>query len=327
MKELFTEKTVGTAIYIAEKEKSSFQIIEGFRNVESREKVDENTNFRMASVSKQFTSACIIILKNNKLINYSDTLARFFPNFVNGEKITLWHLLTHTSGLCDYETIIPKSHRSPVSDADVLNWVSKAETLYFQPGTQYRYSNTGFCILSQIVAQVSGLSFPDFMRKYIFSPLDMSLSAVYEADKYIANRAFGYKFNQNEELILNDQSLTSATQGDGCVYTSLSDYQKWMSGLRQNTLFNIKEEFLGVNYRICGQNGLHYGLGWFNYKNDDLYHTGSTCGFSNAVWMTLSDNNSAIYFSNLSNNHLRADEICLKNRAEFSFQYILELTD
>ncbi|MBK9509907.1 MAG: serine hydrolase [Cytophagaceae bacterium] len=113
----------------------------------------------MASVSKQFTAACIIILKNRGKLNYDDPLSKFFPDFKMGNKVTIKHLLTHSSGLIDYENLIPENQKEQISDADVLNWVGKVDSLFFEPGTNFRYSNGGFCILSKLWRKFRGKHF------------------------------------------------------------------------------------------------------------------------------------------------------------------------
>jgi CubicO group peptidase (beta-lactamase class C family) len=315
----------GTAILTKENNKIIQLSTSGLANKETGEIVNDSTNFRMASVSKQFTAACIILLKNSHLLSYNDNLVKFFSSFKNGKQITLWHLLTHTSGLTDYENLIPAGQKVQVLDDDVLNWVSQAESLHFTPGSQYKYSNTAFCILTKIIEKVSRKSYPDFIQENIFKPLEMNNSYVYEEGKNMPNRALGYALTKTGEIISSDQSLTSATKGDGCVYTSLSNYQKWINAITNNTLFNLKEELSEANYPIRGLKGLHYGLGWFNYNGEELYHTGSTCGFSNAVW--INGGNAIVYFSNLADNHSPAFELSLQKPPRFRFEEILALTD
>ncbi len=324
------EKEAGTVILVKENEEIRRFSCTGMANIENNILTNELTNFRMASVSKQFTAACIILLKNEGLLRYSDTISTFYPNFMTPQKVTIKHLLTHTSGLIDYEMLITKSRTSQIADAEVLKWVGEVDSLYFEPGTKYKYSNSAFCILSQIVEKVSGQSYAKFLNKRIFVPLEMYNSYVYEANKEMKSRALGYAANSNEEIILTDQNITTATQGDGCVYTSINDYQKWIEAIGNNTLFNLKKELSEVNYPIYGKIGLYYGLGWFNYNSVELCHTGSTSGFSNVVWMSINGKNAIVYFSNLANHHFPAYTLpeSLQNvRPILDFKEILELTD
>lgn len=288
--------------------------------------VSIHTNFRMASVSKQFTAACIILLENREKLSYEDPLSTFFPEFRTGGSIRLKHLLTHTSGLQDYESLIPADQAEQVADADVLKWLAGVDSTYFPPGSRYRYSNSGFCILAQVVEKVSGLPYAEFVKKNILDPLEMNNSFVYEAGKPMPGRALGYAL-RNGRVTESDQSITSATKGDGCLYTSIADYKKWIAAVTQNRLFDLKEELRLVNYAISQD--LSYGLGWF-HTGDELFHTGSTCGFSNVVWFTLDGRNALVYFSNLADHHrpaLALEKELKVRKPAVSLGKILGLTD
>lgn len=285
------------------------------------------TNFRMASVSKQFTAACIILLKNRGKLSYDDPLDTFFPGFSTGRSIRLKHLLTHTSGLQDYETLIPPDRTEQVSDTDVLEGLSGVDSTYFPPGTRYRYSNSGFCILAQVVEKISEMPYAEFVKEHILRPLAMDNSYVYEAGKPMPDRALGYALRAGK-VTASDQSITSATKGDGCLYTSVADYRKWIAAVVENRLFDLKEELRVVNHTISGD--LSYGLGWFNTGGEELFHTGSTCGFSNVVWFTLDGRNALVYFSNLANHHTPAfdlEKTLNKHKPAFPLEKILGLTD
>ena len=319
------QDTVGTAALTRQNGQEDVRL-SGVEVQGKSARVSLHTNFRMASVSKQFTAACIILLKNQGKLSYEDPLNLFFPDFKTGGSVRLKHLLTHTSGVQDYESLIPADQQTQVSDADVLKWVSGTDSTYFQPGTRYRYSNSGFCILAQVVEKVSGVSFAAFMKAHILTPLAMDSSFVYEAGKPMPARALGYALRTGK-ITESDQSITSATKGDGCLYTSLADYKKWITAVTQNRLFNLEEELRLVNFPISKE--LSYGLGWFN-TGDELFHTGSTCGFSNVVWFTLDGRNALVYFSNLADHHRPA--VALEKTLEVrkpavSLEKVLGLTD
>lgn len=318
-----------SSIYIKKNGLLALQESSGFANRNLNKAISEHSSFRMASVSKQFTAACIVLLKNNGFVNYSDVLSAFFPNVKNGDKISLCHLLTHSSGIVDYEQLIPPGLTRQINDSDVLKWVSEFDSLYFEPRSGYRYSNTAFCILSQVIEKVSGLTYSQFLNKNIFEPLNMSDSFLYDIGNPYTDRVFGYTKQDDGGLVLSDQSITSATMGDGCIYTSVSDYKKWIEAIVKNRLFDLKRELLEVNYPIYGQNGLCYGLGWFNFSGNELYHTGSTIGFSNVVYLTLDSQNAVVYFSNLTDSHSASYDLIkyLKVKPTFSFASILALTD
>lgn len=320
------QDTTGTAVLLRQNGEEEIRV-NGSAVLSEGVEVSIRTNFRMASVSKQFTAACIILLKNQGKLSYDDPLNKFFPGFKTGGSIRLKHLLTHTSGLQDYEALIPPDQTEQVSDTDVLEWLSGADSTYFLPGTRYRYSNSGFCILAKVVEKVSGMPYAEFVKEHILKPLAMDNSYVYEAGKSMPDRALGYALRAGK-ITLSDQSITSATKGDGCLYTSVADYQKWITAVVQNKLFHLKEELRLVNYTISGD--LSYGLGWFNSGDDELFHTGSTCGFSNVVWFTLDGRDALVYFSNLADHHAPAfalEKTLEGRKPAFPLEEILGLTD
>ncbi len=320
------QKTIGTAVLIRQNGEEETRV-NGPAVLGKGPDVSLYTNFRMASVSKQFTAACIIVLKNQGKLSYDDPLDTFFPGFSTGASIRLKHLLTHTSGLQDYEALIPPDRKEQVSDTDVLEWLSGVDSTYFLPGTRYRYSNSGFCILAKVVEKTSGIPYAEFVKEHILRPLSMDNSYVYEAGKPMPDRALGYTLRAGK-VTASDQSITSATKGDGCLYTSVADYRKWIAAVVQNKLFHLKEELQLVNHPVSG--GLSYGLGWFNTGGGELFHTGSTCGFSNVVWFTLDGRNALVYFSNLADHHAAAfdlEKTLNSRKPAFALEKVLGFTD
>ncbi|MBA4853559.1 beta-lactamase family protein [Emticicia sp. BO119] len=308
LKENVGEGEAGVAIMIMKNGKILYNDAFGLANIDTHIPLTTQTNFRMASVSKQFTAACIILLENKKKLSYEDNLLKFFPDFNQevGSKIKVKHLLTHTSGILDYEELIPDNQTKQISDSDVLKFLQNQSKVYFKEGSKFRYSNSGFCLLEQIIEKASGQNFVTFVKANIFEPLEMNNSTIFEANRPLLNRAMGYARNREGKLIFSDQSITSATKGDGCVYTSIEDYAKWYQALLENKLINIVEELKRINHRIEGIKNINYGLGWFNGDGDkgiELYHTGSTCGFSNIVNMVPVKQFLFVCFSNIADNH------------------------
>lgn len=298
----------GMAVLVMKNGKTLYKDGFGLANIDAQTPITPQTNFRMASVSKQFTAACIILLENRKKLSYEDNLLRFFPDFNKkvGSQIKVKHLLTHTSGILDYEELIPDNQKEQLSDADVLQFLKGQSKTYFNAGSKFQYSNSGFCLLEQIIERASGQNFVTFIKANIFEPLGMNNSTIYEAGRPMPNRAMGYARNKEGKLVFSDQSITSATKGDGCVYTSLEDYAKWYQAIIDNKLINIDEELKKINHQIESTKNINYGLGWFNgygAKSVELYHTGSTCGFSNAVNIVPGKQFLFICFSNIADNH------------------------
>jgi len=259
--------------------------------------LDSTTNFRMASVTKQFTAMAILLLEKQGALSVDDPIGRWLPELPThiGKTILIRHLLTHSSGLLDYENLIPATQTAQVLDTDVLRLLSTHDSTLFPAGSRFRYSNTGFCLLALIIEKASHSTYPEYIKANIFLPLHMDSSAVYIPGAHIPRRAMGYP---------NDQSVTSATKGDGGVYTSLTDYAKWTRALQQNKLINLPATLKRLRFPITGNALSYYAAGWFLYTTPPilLFHSGSTCGFSNFVIQLPADELSIVFFSNLADN-------------------------
>ena len=298
----------GFALLVMQKGKVLLQKGYGLADVQEQTAISPQTNFRMASVSKQFTAMGVMILEKAGKLSFEDDLLKFFPEFNPkiGKSVKIKHLLTHSSGVWDYEELIPATQQTQVLDADALSLLKdKAET-YFEPGTKFQYSNSGFCLLAMVIERVSGKPFAQFITQQIFEPLGMKNTFVYDAAKLQTNRAMGYKRSKNGEIVFSDQSITSATKGDGCVYTSLTDYQKWHKALLKNKFVDLEKTLSSIFHPIENQINKEYGLGWFFSKRADggleMSHTGSTCGFANIVVRIPKEKLLIVYFSNIANN-------------------------
>jgi len=272
----------GAAVMVIHKNQIAFLKTYGLADVAGGRPVTAQTNFRLASVTKQFTAMSIMILKERGKLDYSTTLTEIFPDFpAYGKKITIRHLLQHTSGLIDYEDLIPDTATRQVLDRDVLSMMQALDSTYFPPGSAFRYSNSGYAVLAQVVERLSGKSFATFLREEIFSPLRMSNTVAYEKGiSEVPERAWGYHLN-GDSITFSDQSLTSAVLGDGGIYSSVADLYHWDQMLYTNKLVSRR------TLRTAFTPGLeNYGFGWYCDRFQDrrrLYHTGSTCGFRNAL--------------------------------------------
>ncbi|MFK8056292.1 MAG: serine hydrolase domain-containing protein [Saprospiraceae bacterium] len=275
----------------------------GYADLANKVLATPKTNYRIASVSKQFTAMAIMLLVDQGLVSYETPISDIFPSFpAYGKDITLQHLLTHRSGLVSYNRFIEEGQTEQLLDKDVLAGLLKTDSTYFEPGSTYKYSNTGYAVLAQAVERLSGLSFADFMAKEIFSPLGMSASRILEIGEPIAHRAYGY-IVKDTSVTAKDQSLSSAIQGDGGVYTSLFDYYKWDQALDTDSLLphsSLNEAFFSYD-----ENGKSadkgYGYGWkvsYDKGVKLLQHGGSSTGFGSYVIRIPSEKLSIVLFTN-----------------------------
>jgi CubicO group peptidase (beta-lactamase class C family) len=209
----------------------------GFADLEQRTPITPATNFRLASVTKQFTAAAILLLMEDGRLALDDRVRVWLPSLpAVADGIKIRHLLTHTSGIIDYEDVIPESMTAQLHDADVLTLLETQDQLYFEPGTSYRYSNSGYALLALIVGKASGQSFARFLEARIFDPLGMTNTVAHEEGiSTVAHRAFGYSLIEGAWQ-RTDQSQTSAVLGDGGIYSSIDDLAKWDAALYDERL-------------------------------------------------------------------------------------------
>jgi len=278
----------GASVLVLKNNKVIYKKGYGVSDINTMDPIKPNTNFRLASVTKQFTAMSILLLEKKRKLSLEDTLSKYFsfvPPYI--AKIKIKDLLTHSAGLVDYEDLMPAGQVTPLHDTNCLQLMSFADSLYFPAGSNYKYSNTGYAILALIIEQVSGKSFAQFVKENIFKPLGMKTTVAFEEGKnMIANRAYGHSF-ENGNWKKTDQSLTSAVLGDGGIYTNVQEYTKWIKALWNYKLLPESTQIRAWS-KTTLNNGktIDYGYGW--HVEDFLnithpYHDGSSIGFRNSV--------------------------------------------
>jgi CubicO group peptidase (beta-lactamase class C family) len=301
----------------------------GVADLHSGHKVDAHTNFRLASVSKQFSAMAIMLLVDDGKLRYEDRLTDVFPDFPGYAKtITVRNLLNHTSGLVDYEDIMARPYGGTlpdmvpqVKDAGVLALLRQEKSTDFAPGTHWRYSNSGYAVLAMIVEKASGKPFGQFLHDRIFGPLEMKGTIAYEKGKNeVIERAYGHS-KENSGWQQRDQSPTSAVLGDGGIYSSLADLAKWDRALTQHTLLSEKQllpaltpvKVPDASTLAPGNQPAAYGFGWFldPYKNHKrMWHFGETVGFRTAIERFPDDRLTVIVLCNRSD--IAAQDVALE---------------
>jgi len=278
----------------------------GLADVEKHTRSTPNTDYRLASLTKQFTATAIMLLVQDGKLRYDDRVIDILPGFPPyGRDITVRHLLTHTSGLWAYEDFVPDTATVQVKDRDVLALISRADSTYFPPGSDFRYSNSGYAVLALIVERVSGETFARFLHDRIFAPLGMNGSVAYEKGiSTVPNRAYGYT-ERGGSFVRTDQSSTSAVLGDGGIYASVADLVRWDHALEGHTLVSAAARRLSwTPFVLSDGEPTHYGFGWFvdtDRGRTRLTHNGETRGFTNAIIRYPDERLSVIVLTNLSN--------------------------
>ncbi|MFP2926183.1 serine hydrolase domain-containing protein [Pyxidicoccus sp. 3LG] len=260
----------------------------GLAHLGERAPATPESNFRLASLSKQFTAMAILRLVEDGKLDLDDRVVDLLPGFpAYLHEVRLRHLLQHTSGIWDYEDFVPGTHPVQVKDRDVLELLSRKDRTYFPPGSAVRYSNSAYAVLALVVEYVSGKSFARFLHERVFTPAGMPSTVAHEEGiSTVQRRAYGYTTGP-EGFIPRDQSPTSAVLGDGGIYTSVVDLVAWDRALDTHALVSAESQKLAWTPATLpdGASG-RYGFGWFVDEDGGrrrLSHHGETCGFTNAI--------------------------------------------
>jgi CubicO group peptidase (beta-lactamase class C family) len=297
----------GLAVLVQKDGRVVFRNGYGVRDLRTFTKIDAETNFRLASFTKQFTAMVIMLLVHDGKLRYDEKLTDVFPDFpAYGRSITVRHLLNHTGGLPDYEDLMGPTwtEARQIQDEEVLELLKQQSHGKFAPGTSWTYSNSGYVVLGLVVARVSGEPFGQFLRHRIFEPLEMRNTLAYVNGKNSpSNRAYGHT-KEGDKFVETDQSSTSATLGDGGVYSNLVDLAKWDKALGSSVLLSQEEMKPGlaaarlvdgsetrwpkepVDDNLSPGKPVSYGFGWFldPYKGRArMWHSGSTRGFRTVI--------------------------------------------
>jgi len=309
-------------VLVAEKGKVIYKKSFGFSNDSTKEKLNENSIFELASVSKQFTAMAIVILKEKGKLNFDDKMSRYIPELSNYDNITVRHLLNHTSGLPDYmeimDTVFDK--RKIATNIDIINIFAKLKPdVLFEPNTQWQYSNTGYALLASIIERASGMSYAEYLSKVIFKPLKMTNTFVYTrryAPKKLDNYAFGYVYSDSLKKYCLPDDLNETKQvvwldgivGDGTVNSTVVDLLKWDRALYTSKLIsqeNKNEVF--TSSELNDSTKTNYGFGWFIEDNgvygNVVNHSGGWPGYMTLIDRHIQNDKTIIVLLNYINDN------------------------
>jgi CubicO group peptidase (beta-lactamase class C family) len=339
LKGLVADAEPGIAVLVRRNGRTVYEHGYGVRDLRTREPIDARTRFRLASVTKQMTAAAIMLLVRDGRLRYEDTLPQALPGFpAYGSGVTIRHLLTHTSGLPDYEQLMENAEKQKgplwtperqIRDDEVLGLLEGETHGVFAPGTAWAYSNSGYVILGLVAARAAGRPLGDVLRERIFEPLGMTRTLAYEKGKNeIPDRAYGHT-RESASFRETDQSSTSATLGDGGVYSCLEDLAKWDEALRTHALLSeaeMKPALTPVRLangsqprwpeaKEAGGDNLFpgrpvsYGFGWFLdpwRRRPRAWHHGETMGFRSIVERFPADGLTIVVLANRGDLDLRS---------------------
>jgi len=290
-------------ILVAQKGKVIYQKGFGYRNAEEKIPNDVNSIFQIGSITKQITSAVIMQLQQEGKLSVHDKLSKYFSGFVNGDKITIENMLTHTSGIYNYtnDTAIMKNDVTKHYSQEQMLTLFKSYPPDFEPGTKWNYSNSAYSILGYIIEKVEKKPYEKVVRERIFQPLGMSNSGFDFTDLSNPNKTKGY-FSLNPKPMPAPIVDSTIAYAAGAVYTTVGDLYKWERSISTNKI--LKPESWKAVFTPYKNK---YGYGW---SIDSLYgkliiaHSGGIHGYASYILRFPQDEAAVIVFDNSSSNSL-----------------------
>ena len=309
-----SQKDFSGVVLIADNGKIVYEKAFGYREFENQIPLQKTDIFELASVSKQFTAMIIMMLKEKGLLNYDDSVSRYLEIPYKG--ITIRNLLTHTSGLPDYQDIMDKYwDKSKVAgNPDCIEYLNKyAPPKHFEPGDKYEYSNTGYMLLASIAEKASGKDFIELCRKWIFKKLKMRSTDIrtLEAKKATKNFAIGHIYVEERNKWVRADSFPSSDytiwlgnrKGPGRISSTATDLLKWDKALYTEKL--IKQSTLQEAFTPMKLNDgtlSNYGFGWIVRTDPVLgkiiWHNGDNPGYKTQITRYIDKKKTMIILNN-----------------------------
>lgn len=297
------------SVLLGEKGKVFYERYFGYSNKENRALLNSKSSSQLASTSKTFTGAAVLYLQQHNYLNIDDKVQFYLPSFPYGD-ITVKMLLNHRSGLPDYLKWYGqyvKDTRTPVYNDDILKLMSKHRPRPdFKANTAFKYSNSNYAILALVIEAVTDMKYADFMKRYIFEPLGMTHTFVYDpAYGLPGNVAISYKYNWAKE----PDMFADGVYGDKGIYSTVRDMYLWDQSFYQEKMLN--NETLELAYGPCSfeKPGIkNYGLGWrmlcFPSGNKIVFHNGWWHGNNTVFYRFIKENMTFIILGNKYNSNI-----------------------
>ncbi|MCY6354212.1 serine hydrolase [Clostridium sp. ZS2-4] len=258
-------------------------------NFEQNIKNTAQTTFPIGSMTKQFTAMAIMQLVEKGMINEQDKLSKYIPDFPNGDDITIYNLLTHTSGLVIFNQLPEFLKKKPEDLTNINNVINlfKDKPLNFKPGTKFEYCNSGYLLLGYIIEKVSNMSYEDYLKTNIFKPLNMNDTGIaYKGNEkmYSSQGYSGYL----EVSPVDDELILNGVHGAGALYSTTEDIYKWSRALNTEKLVNKKnmEKIFSKCVKMPIYNSAYYGYGWMINEGKyghEVFHGGNVLGFTSNI--------------------------------------------
>jgi CubicO group peptidase (beta-lactamase class C family) len=292
----------GAQVLIVDHGRIVYDVPYGVRDVRTRLPVDDRTGFEIGSITKQFTAAAVLQLKERGKVALSDPLGKYLPQYAAARAITLQQLLWQVSGIPDYTSSPDFDDSKPASLDGVLAAI-RSRPLDFAPGSQWEYSNTNYYLLGEVVARVSGMPWQQYVRTNIFRPAGMEDSTFSEDEPHVADMATGYSQSGNGSgPIVAAGPMNGWAGAAGDIVSTARDLAKWDAALFGGRVINAGDVKLMTSAGPVPAGPYSgYGFGWMTDAYDGvprLWHNGGTNGFHSANQVFLSLRQAVIVLSN-----------------------------
>jgi CubicO group peptidase (beta-lactamase class C family) len=272
----------GAAVLVAQNGDIIYQNGFGYADVGNKIPVTPDFKFRIGSISKQFTAVAILKLQEEGKISVQDKLSKYIPDFPRGDQVTIYHLLTHTSGIHSYENQRDFLMLVPISPKALVDSI-KTFPYDFNPGEKYQYNNSGYFILAYLVEKISGKTLGEYLNETFFKPLGMNNTGIYESSIVLNNEAYGYSMENGVVKKAPYQEMTWAF-GVGGIYSTVKDLYKWNKAIFDGKILSEASLKAAFTPAVLNNNDkVDYGYGWFLSTNRGIkfvQHSGGVFGFS-----------------------------------------------
>jgi CubicO group peptidase (beta-lactamase class C family) len=305
-------------VLIAENGKIIFQKSFGYADFTTQRPLNDSSVFELASLSKQITATAILLLAVQGRLKLTDSLRAYFPELPYAN-ITLYQMLTHTSGLPEYEPMMVEKwdHSKIAFNRDMIEVMAKEQpAVLFKPGTKWKYNNTAYALLATIVEKISGMAFPDFLKENIFQPLNMTHSRIYNTRRSLKDTIPNYAYGYLYDLVTKKHTLPDSIDelnfiyfmdgimGDGTVNSTTGDLLKWDRAIKNHALLKetTQQEMLKSHVLADTMNNRYYGFGVMRDKSDLgslIAHSGGWPGYATYLARNVEKDQTFIVLSNI----------------------------
>lgn len=273
----------GGAFLVAKEGKIIYEKAYGKSNIELESDLSPENVFQLGSITKQFTAIATLMLEEQGKLKVTDPISKYIPDYPAGDKITIHHLLTHTSGIKDFTKMkgLREIAQKDLSPKDMVDFF-KNEPVDFTPGERFEYNNSGYVVLGYIIELVSGTTYEEYINKNIFEKIGMSHSRYASDVAIVKKRAYGYQ--KKESGYVNKTRISFTVPfSSGSLMSTVGDMLKWQNALNQNLLLEaktLKKAF--TKYKLNNGEEFTYGYGWHLKEINGILvreHGGSVFGF------------------------------------------------